>query len=394
MKFYSSKKIGKIPIYIDIQLSNNELMKDKNIQTSIIFITLFSLLVIPAFSRAQNEGKVEVRNYNTIRITEDGEEEVLMDPEENKRILPYILEEDKLDLLGGGNFLHLQNLTVSGGPLIEIEILREAGYNPTLYVYYLNETKEANTVCIYENDNLIYYSRAAQYDSPFQVLNSKTLEEMKSREIDLKEYSFHLWINPEKVIDEDTAQYFASAGFSNVQSMERGNEFADAKIMVNGIQLNHSSYNNFFTNKNLELSVGDVVNVSIKQDLIGSLEYELTVPSVIDEMTITPPLEKGVPNTTDKYLMQWDSQECNSYAIRVHRYLESGKIDSYGETVTETFHQWRDWELKEEGEIVPYLEFELKTANKVHLPMFDDWSNIEVTAPSGVIIGNWEGENL
>lgn len=356
--------------------------------------TLAAILILFLSCATEPESFVRVENYNTLRITEKGEESNNISPESNKKILPYVLEEDKLDLLAGGTVMELENLTIDGGPLSIVEEVRDRGFSPTLFVYYSNDTKEADTVCIYQEEDLIYYSRYAYTYSPLQTIVLEGQEANEDKELDLKNCSFSIDIIPNKILSDESAEYFARADFFHHDSFRRGDEFNDAEILVNGKKMKLENDGIFGSKKDFVLSVGDRISVSFKHPLVGDLNYELTVPPIMKEVSVEPTMTMGIPNETDNYLLRWEPQDCDQYNVRAYKANEEERLDSFGRSVTSTFHQWDPWELQDEGEPVPYIEFVVKTSNAIKLDMFNDWSYIEVSAPTGARYGNIRMEDL
>lgn len=84
--------------------------------------------------------------------------------------------------------------------------------------------------------------------------------------------------------------------------------------------------------------------------MLGELTGELTVPPVIDNLSVEPPLVMGEPNRNKTYLLTWDNPHSAASEIRAYRADERKKeLDSYGQSIFESFHQWDPWELQEDG---------------------------------------------
>jgi hypothetical protein len=139
----------------------------------LIYILISLLTVLSSCSGKNNE--IKVYDYNTKRVVGDIEEINNLDPAENRKILPYILEEDKLDLLGGGMVINLnrdrelineieKNFTHFSSIL---ESVRERDFNPTTLVYYSNDTKKTDNICVYEGEKLVYFCRYDYSESHF-----------------------------------------------------------------------------------------------------------------------------------------------------------------------------------------------------------------------------------
>jgi len=140
-------------------------------------IILLSLTISLITSCSPKTEEIKVYDYNTKRVVGEMEEYSNIDPVENKRIIPYILKEDKLDLLAGGIALNLIidrdqiNMIEKNFPHMAsiLESVRERDFHPTLLVYYSNDTKETDTICVYEDNRMIYYCRFAYYDSSIET---------------------------------------------------------------------------------------------------------------------------------------------------------------------------------------------------------------------------------
>lgn len=353
-------------------------------------------MVLSAFHSfaSGKEDKVEVRNYNTIRIAGNMEESNNIDPEHNKLILPYVVEEDKMDLLAGGMVM---DLTVEPfeDPMRIIDELTTRGFSPTLYVYYSNDTKETDNVCIYENEDLIYYSRAAYNYSPIQTITLPGSDESSKTVLSEEtETNLNIDIFPDKEIDSRKAEYRVYCSFNNFQNPENEKAFSNAIIKINGVDLVMNDWGSFSLKENLVLSVGDTVNVYVSHPQTGIIEEALVVPASMSELSVEPEMAIGVANEIDRYLLQWENQDCDGYDIRVFRADEKGELDSYGMSVNGTFHMWDPWELQEKGEIVPFLNFRVRALNKIDLEDIGQWSSITISSPSGASYGNYQTENL
>jgi len=354
----------------------------------------FPLLVLCLLALScitENPEKVEVLNYNTIRYTGNSEESTSIDPEENKRILPFILEEDKLDLLGGGEVIDLSDSEFKD-PAGILENLKNQGFEPTLYVYYINKTKSAHTICVYENDKLIHFSRTASSLIPFQTIGpfpEKVVpEELNSH----KNISIWLTIYPEEDFSGDTALYSASCSISHVyHRIAAAGIFNDAKITINSIPLikRHDDFFMLADRDRMNLKTGDSISVSIDHELFGTVSGVLTVPPSPTDFSVEPDITATNINSSDQYLLRWKEGVSDQYYIQLNRSNRSGELDSYAQTVEGTFHQWDSWDLQEDGKIVPYIRFSIRGCNRIELEDFNEWSEISITSPSALELGNY-----
>lgn len=370
-------------------------MKKVRLITIITILMASGLCYASGKTDFDEENNVEVRNFNTVRITENLEESNNIDPEHNKKILPYILEEDRFDLLAGGVVIDLREQNDFRDWQGAIDNILSRGFSPTLYVYYSNDTKGTDNICIYENADLIYFSRAAYNYDPIRTIELPGVDMAAQEESKLKEdTNISIDIHSEKSIDNNTAEYGAYCSFFSLEE-SLNKEFAhDAEISINGIKMVRNDWDVFVLKKPLRLSAGDQVHIVFKHKDLGEIDETLTVPGSMDEMTVEPPMTEGIRNISDKYLISWKDQDSTGYSICAYRADENEELSSFGMYLEENFHMWETWELREKGEKVPYIEFSVKASNRVKLDDFGEWSYIEVTSPSGARHGNYRTEQL
>jgi len=356
-----------------------------------IFPLLVLLPLIALSCVTDNPEKVEVLNYNTIRITGHYEESNNINPEENRRILPYVLDEDKLDLLGGGAVIELSDNHFQD-PAGILEKLKSMGFEPTHYVYYNNTTRNADTICIYEYEKLIYFSRTASSLIPLDTIGPFA-EKIESEELNShKNISIWLTIYPEKGLSGDSALYSASCSISNVyQKNAVSGLFNDAEIVVNNIPL-RKKHDDFFTlaeRDRMTLKTGDSLRISINHELLGTISGKLTVPPSPSDFSVEPDVTTLDINESDQYLLSWLEGESDQYYVQLSRSDRSGELDSYARSVEGTFLQWDSWELQEDGKIVPYIRFSIRGCNRIELEDFNEWSEISITSPTSIELGNY-----
>ncbi|MBB6480434.1 hypothetical protein [Spirochaeta isovalerica] len=333
----------------------------KKVNYSIYALLFFALLPFLSFASGRSE-EIKVQNYNTIRIVGDSEEQNNIDPEHNRKILPYVLKEDLLDLLAGGIVINLPDENFDSSPVLKNLILRD--FAPTTYVYYSNDTKKADTECYYQGEDLIYYSRTAYNYCPFQKVGMTEEAKEIKKDYRQEDITLNFSVYPVKTIDRNTAEYGAFCSFFYLENDDRDNIFKDAVVYLNDTKLKSVNSGFFKIDKKLPVfRTGETISFSIEHELIGKISGELTVPAPLDSFTLEPALQTGVPSDTDDYLLSWEKQNCDGYDLTVYRAMEEEQIDSYGLSTDSLFHKWDPWELQENGDLVPFLRFSVSTSN-------------------------------
>ncbi|MBN2658614.1 MAG: hypothetical protein JXR86_16275 [Spirochaetales bacterium] len=360
-------------------------MKKINIKIT----SLLLIAAVPFLSFASGRAdEIEVQNYNTVRIAGNTTESNNIDPEENKRILPYILKEDLLDLLAGGIVVTLPDENNESSEVLSN--LRSRDFNPTVYVYYSNDTKQADTECYYQGEELIYYSRSAYSASPFQKIGMTAEEKTITTEYSQEDIAIHFSVYPLKEINRDTAEYGAFCSFFHLDDDSMSDLFNDAKVTLNGMSLKNREHGFFRLNgSNPVFKTGEIISIEIEHELFGEIRKEMSVPAPMDSFSVEPELKGGIPNQTDNYRLNWEQQDCTAYDLIVYRADEKGDLDSYGKTVEDLQYQWDPWELNEKGKPVPYLRFAVNPSNMFKPEGFSEWSEISVLSPSPSYYGNF-----
>lgn len=131
----------------------------------------FYIIMLSSCLSLSREDNIEIQNFNTVRIFNNMEETNHVDPESNRIILPYILDQDRFDLLSGGIVYDLRELIPDYFGMDRIvEDLTDRGFAPTVLVYYSNDTKNTDNFCVYQGRDLIYFSRYAYNYIPITSL--------------------------------------------------------------------------------------------------------------------------------------------------------------------------------------------------------------------------------
>lgn len=173
---------------------------------------------------------------------------------------------------------------------------------------------------------------------------------------------------------------------------ERGDEFSDAKVKVNGLELSFLddfpySFHYRLEDRNFEVEPEESLDIYLSHPSFGRIEKELKVPPVVPEIEVEGDIEQWIAGEIDFVELSWPDVNQGSYSLEIVQYDDNKEsIGGFSKPVDANAYTLADRNLLETygtDKTAEYIKLIIEGVNKYELEESEGGIKFVVGAPIG-----------